>query len=88
MEEGAIVFINDVNRALSESTAEELGGHALACDVSDSSAVDAMFKKLSATSDRLDILVNNAGISGIEGDNNAQSKLQAALDRQSLCEWC
>ena len=53
----------------------------MACDVSDSSAVDAMFKKLSAITDRLDILVNNAGISGIEGDNNAQSKLQAALDR-------
>ncbi len=81
VEEGAMVFINDLNRTLAESTAKELGGHAFACDVSDSSAVEAMFKKVSAKTDRLDILVNNAGISGIEGDNNAQSKLQAALDR-------
>ena len=80
-EEGALVYINDLSLELAKKMADELGGHALACDVSDSSSVSNMFDDLRVKTDHLDILVNNAGISGMEGDNNAQARLQAALDR-------
>ena len=66
---------------LAKKMADELDGQALGCDVSDSSAVQKMFEEVRAKTDHLDILVNNAGISGMEGDNSAQSRMQAALDR-------
>lgn len=74
-EEGARVVVNDVSLAAARSTADAIGGHALACDVSDSAAVAAMFEELGSITDRLDILVNNAGISGIEGDNAARERI-------------
>ena len=74
-EEGAQVIVNDLNLAAAQATARELGGHALACDVSDSDAVVRMFAELAGITDRLDILVNNAGISGLEGDNAARARI-------------
>jgi 3-oxoacyl-[acyl-carrier protein] reductase len=74
-EEGARVIVNDLNLAAAQATADELGGDALACDVSDSAAVTAMFRELSGMAPQLDILVNNAGISGIEGDNTARERI-------------
>jgi 3-oxoacyl-[acyl-carrier protein] reductase len=70
-EEGAVVIINDLSLAAARATAERLGGHAVAGDVSDSAAVSAMFKEVDKIASRLDILVNNAGISGLEGRNDA-----------------
>ena len=61
-EEGATVIINDVSSAAAEAAATQLGGHAVAFDVSDSAAVTAGFKEVAATFGRLDVLVNNAGI--------------------------
>ena len=55
--------------------ADEIGGSALACDVSDPEAVDGMFEKVRRQVECLDILVNNAGISGLEGDNAAHDRL-------------
>jgi 3-oxoacyl-[acyl-carrier protein] reductase len=46
-EEGARIIINDRSAAAAAATAERLGGHWLAADVSDSAAVAAMFKELS-----------------------------------------
>src|SRR5215510_15055283 len=66
-EEGAKVIINDLSLEAARATAEALGGHALAADVSDSGAVAAMFAEVEKLTPRLDILVNNAGISGVEG---------------------
>ncbi len=74
-EEGARVVVNDLSLAAARATADEIGGEALACDVSDSSAVAAMFAELATISTDLDILVNNAGISGIEGDNAARERI-------------
>jgi 3-oxoacyl-[acyl-carrier protein] reductase len=70
-EAGARVIINDLNLSAAKATADRLGGEAVACDVSDSASVAAMFKAVDGMTDRLDILVNNAGISGMEGDNSA-----------------
>jgi 3-oxoacyl-[acyl-carrier protein] reductase len=58
-----------------------LGGHAVACDVSDSASVSSMFEQVAELTDRLDVLVNNAGISGIEGDNAAQDRIRRGVER-------
>ena len=74
-QEGARVIINDLSLAAARTTAEELGGEALACDVSDPAAVGDMFRQVAELAPALDILVNNAGISGIEGDNAARARI-------------
>jgi len=65
--EGARVIVNDVNGEAAEATVEALGaartrGIALTADVSDSSAVRAMFVEAERRLAGIDILVNNAGI--------------------------
>lgn len=75
-EEGAAVIINDLNLDAAQATADALGGWAIACDVSDPDAVNAMFGEVAKRTERLDILVNNAGISGLEGDDVARERLQ------------
>lgn len=60
---GARVVIADINGDLAASAAAKIGGGAIgiACDVSDSEAVDSMFERaLRHFEGRLDILVNNA----------------------------
>ncbi len=69
-DEGATVIVNDLNLDAARSTAEKLGGHGVAADVSDSASVAAMFAEVKRLIPRLDILVNNAGISGLEGRND------------------
>jgi len=65
--EGARVIVNDVNREAAEAVVASLGAAreracALQADVSDSSAVRAMFEEVARRYGSLDILVNNAGI--------------------------
>ena len=61
---GASVLIVDIDRARAEALASDLpGARALICDITDESAVAALFSKLST----LDILVNNAGIGLVGG---------------------
>ena len=62
--EGALVAIADVDSAGAERAAEAFGdqGLAVACDVSDRAAVDAMVAAVMERWGRLDVLVNNAGI--------------------------
>ena len=82
VEEGARVIINDLSIEAARSTANRLGGDAVAANVSDPEAVQQLFEEVGNLTERLDILVNNAGISGIEGDNAAReriSKTAAAL---------
>jgi 3-oxoacyl-[acyl-carrier protein] reductase len=78
-EEGARIIINDRSHAAAVATAERLGGHAVAADVSDSAAVAEMFNEMKKISPRLDILVNNAGISGLEGRNDADQIIALRL---------
>lgn len=65
-DEGAVVILNDLNKAAVEAVAEDLDGVAIVADVADSIAVRAMFTQITRHVGRLDILVNNAGISGFE----------------------
>lgn len=79
-EEGAHVIVNDMHQSPAAATAGELGGDALACDVSDPDSVAAMFEAVGKLTDQLDILVNNAGISGIEGDNDARERIKRTAE--------
>ncbi|MGH8905377.1 MAG: SDR family NAD(P)-dependent oxidoreductase [Egibacteraceae bacterium] len=65
-DEGAVVILNDLNKAAVEAVAEDMDGVAIVADVADSIAVSAMFTQITRHAGRLDILVNNAGISGFE----------------------
>lgn len=47
-----------------EKVARDVGGHAIACDVSDQDDVRAMFAKAKAITGRVDVLLNNAGAPG------------------------
>ena len=82
--EGANVILCDVNINDATKMAKELNGSAHYMDVSDSSNVLEIFKKVHSEHKQLDILVNNAGINGFEDRedllidrikvNNLQSK--------------
>ena len=48
-----------------EALAEELGGEAEPCDVSDRAAVESVAARVLERHPRIDVLVNNAGISGV-----------------------
>jgi cyclopentanol dehydrogenase len=62
-EEGAIVFIGDLNEAEGEKTAQRLSGAAfLKLDVTSEESWEAAFAKILTKAGRLDVLVNNAGI--------------------------
>ncbi len=62
--EGARVIINDIRLEAAEAAARSLGeGHiAIAGDVSDEAAVNAMVAEAIARCGKIDILVNNAGV--------------------------
>lgn len=86
VEEGAQVIINDLDQGAADATASRLGGQAVACDVSSSRSVDAMFAKVRTLTDSLDILVNNAGISGLEGDDTVPERIQRIVEQVAAGE--
>ena len=56
-QEGARVFVNDVDEGRAQEAAVAIGGEAVVADVSSKAQVDAMFDRAG----EVDILVNNAG---------------------------
>ena len=64
--EGAEVIICDINIDKAKKTANKLNGNAYYMDVSNSSSVQNVFRKIETKFKHLDILVNNAGINGFE----------------------
>ncbi|MGI9425429.1 MAG: SDR family NAD(P)-dependent oxidoreductase [Hyphomicrobiaceae bacterium] len=71
-EEGAIVFLADIDGDAAERVAEQIrtDGHqatAVACDVSKGQDVSALFRTIDAAHGRLDAIVNNAGLN-VRGD--------------------
>jgi len=64
VQEGAFVFVTDVDEAQAQAVASALGAQAAALklDVTSQDSIDAMISAVIARQGRLDILVNNAGI--------------------------
>ena len=60
--DGAHVVVNDLVPEAAAAVAEEVGGTAVAFDVTDAAAFDEAVDKTVAEHGRIDILVNNAGI--------------------------
>ena len=58
---GATVVVAGRRLEPLEKVAKDVGGHAIACDVSDQDDVRAMFAKANAITGRVDVLLNNAG---------------------------
>ncbi len=68
--EGAVVVVNDIEQSSAEGTAKEIesaGGRAaaLAADVAERDAAEAMVAAVIAEHGQLDVLVNNAGINPV-----------------------
>ncbi len=61
-EEGASVFVCDVNREEGEKVAESIGAEFILLDVTSEESWKAAFARVMNRAGRLDILVNNAGI--------------------------
>ncbi|WP_420638785.1 SDR family NAD(P)-dependent oxidoreductase [Candidatus Poriferisocius sp.] len=75
--EGAQVVVQDLNEAAAAATAELVaanGGEAMsvACDVSDSKAIEAMFADIDARFGPVTVLVNNAGVDRTPGDGSGE----------------
>ena len=64
VEEGARVLISDAHERRAAEAGRELGVPAVACDVTDESAVQALFAAAVAELGHIDVLVNNAGLGG------------------------
>jgi 3-oxoacyl-[acyl-carrier protein] reductase len=60
--EGARVVVVDLDGALATQTAAELGGVAIAADVTDRASMDAMAARVTEELGRIDIVAANAGI--------------------------
>jgi hypothetical protein len=73
-----------------QSLAEELGGEAEPCDVSDRAAVEAVAARVLERHPKVDVLVNNAGIPGrtsfVDGDPEAIERLIRINYLGSI--WC
>jgi NAD(P)-dependent dehydrogenase (short-subunit alcohol dehydrogenase family) len=66
--EGATVVVGDIDTAAGERAAGDLGGLFVPVDVSDESAVDALFDAAVRAYGTVDVAFNNAGISPPEDD--------------------
>jgi NAD(P)-dependent dehydrogenase (short-subunit alcohol dehydrogenase family) len=58
---GATVVVTGRRLEPLEAVAKAIGGHAIACDVSDQASVQAMFAQALKITGRVDVLLNNAG---------------------------
>ena len=76
-EEGAVVVGVDIDTRAIEALAEETGGAAITCDVTDSAAVEAMFARVVADHGGVDVAFNNAGISPPEDDSILETGIEA-----------
>ena len=61
-EEGANVFLTDLNAESGECIASEIGATFVRQDVTDPKGWDDLINQITASTGRLDVLVNNAGI--------------------------
>jgi len=75
--EGARVVVVDVNAEAGRAAADAIDGEFVGCDVSEESAVAALFDGVVERHGRLDIAFNNAGISPPDDDSILETGLDA-----------
>ncbi|HEX2705249.1 MAG TPA: 3-oxoacyl-ACP reductase [Candidatus Lustribacter sp.] len=68
-DEGATVVIGDLDDAVGEQIAAEVGGAYVHCDVTDAEQVEALFRTAKERFGSVDVAFNNAGISPPEDDS-------------------
>jgi NAD(P)-dependent dehydrogenase (short-subunit alcohol dehydrogenase family) len=76
-EEGARVVVVDLNAEAGRAAADAVGGEFVGCDVSEESAVQALFDGVADRYGRVDIAFNNAGISPPDDDSILDTGLDA-----------
>jgi NAD(P)-dependent dehydrogenase (short-subunit alcohol dehydrogenase family) len=83
-----VLLARDADRL--EEVAEEIGGEAEQCDVSDRAAVEAVAERVLARHPKIDVLVNNAGVPGrtrfLDGDPDVIERLVRINYLGSV--WC
>lgn len=79
-EEGAYVFLSDVNDQLGVQAAKEIGGSYLHLDVQKEEDWNQAIKTILSKKGQLDILINNAGITGFQEGFGSQDPEHASLD--------
>jgi NAD(P)-dependent dehydrogenase (short-subunit alcohol dehydrogenase family) len=75
--EGAKVIVVDVNAEAGRAAADAVDGEFVGCDVSEESAVAALFDGVAERHGRVDIAFNNAGISPPDDDSILETGLDA-----------
>jgi NAD(P)-dependent dehydrogenase (short-subunit alcohol dehydrogenase family) len=75
--EGAFVVAVDLNEEGIDAVAKELGGAAIACDVTDEERVRLLYEQVATAHGRVDIAFNNAGISPPDDDSILDTGLDA-----------
>jgi NAD(P)-dependent dehydrogenase (short-subunit alcohol dehydrogenase family) len=76
-EEGARVVVVDIDAGAGRAAADAVGGEFVGCDVSEESAVQALFDGVADRYGRVDIAFNNAGISPPDDDSILDTGLDA-----------
>lgn len=81
-EEGAFVFLSDINDDLGKRVAQKIGPQAkyLHLDVQDENAWEQALKEIIQEKQHLDILINNAGITGFQEGFGLQDPEHASLE--------
>jgi NAD(P)-dependent dehydrogenase (short-subunit alcohol dehydrogenase family) len=76
-EEGARVVVVDIDAEAGRAAADAVGGEFVGCDVSQESAVQALFDGVVERHGRVDVAFNNAGISPPDDDSILDTGLDA-----------
>jgi 3(or 17)beta-hydroxysteroid dehydrogenase len=90
-EEGATVYLSDVNLEAAQAVAEQIGGVALQHDVRSEERWIEIYKEIDARHGRLDILVNNAGnviFESVEECSTENFRLQMAVHVEGTFFGC
>ena len=75
IEEGATVFLSDIDAELGRESADELGGTFLSHDVASEEGWQNVSAAIQSAQGRLDILVNNAGVANLPGPKDPERTL-------------
>ncbi|PHR54020.1 MAG: short-chain dehydrogenase [Robiginitomaculum sp.] len=76
MDEGAVVFLTDIDQVMGQAAAKAMGATFLALDVSDESD----WARIAPEVPKLDVLVNNAGVTGFEEGASPHDPEKASLE--------